>query len=233
METKTYTNGTPAPDRSAINLANSKLSTGPRTPAGKKRSALNALRHGLTGQTIVMPHEDLAAYESHCKRYLDEFHPKGALEEQLVQSIADTTWRLNRIAALENNIFTLASLDDDASLEVDHPQARRALAVARAFPNHAAALSNMSMHEERLSRRFDRTVKQLRETQSARKKMEQEDLRSAARLLEMHKEEEEIPYEPAQDGFVFSTSAIETFINRRDRIDRSRTAESDRTSAAG
>ena len=41
--------------RAAVNKANAQKSTGPRTAAGKQRSSLNALRHGLTGQTIVLP----------------------------------------------------------------------------------------------------------------------------------------------------------------------------------
>src|SRR5579864_119933 len=73
-------------NRADANRANSKHSTGPRTPAGKQRSSLNALRHGLTGHTIVLPSEDLAAYQRHSKRWLDEFQPQGVLEEQLVQS---------------------------------------------------------------------------------------------------------------------------------------------------
>jgi hypothetical protein len=40
------------PDRAAINRENSLKSTGPITDAGKKVSSLNALRHGLTGQTL-------------------------------------------------------------------------------------------------------------------------------------------------------------------------------------
>ena len=45
----------------SINRENAQHSTGPKTEAGKQKSSLNALRHGLTGQTVVMPAEDLAA----------------------------------------------------------------------------------------------------------------------------------------------------------------------------
>ena len=41
-------------DRALINRANAQRSTGPKTEEGKQRSSLNALRHGLTGQTIIL-----------------------------------------------------------------------------------------------------------------------------------------------------------------------------------
>jgi len=76
-------------NRAAVNKANAQKSTGPRTEAGKQRSKLNALRHGLTGQTIVLPSEDLAATP---RPSLDEYQPKGANETQLVQFLLDTAW---------------------------------------------------------------------------------------------------------------------------------------------
>jgi hypothetical protein len=48
--------------RAAVNRKNAARSTGPRSEGGKRRSSLNALRHGLTGQTVVLPEDDLAAY---------------------------------------------------------------------------------------------------------------------------------------------------------------------------
>lgn len=48
-------------DRAAINRANSQFSCGPRTAESKQRSSLNALRHGLTAASPVLPSEDSAA----------------------------------------------------------------------------------------------------------------------------------------------------------------------------
>jgi hypothetical protein len=47
--------------RAAVNKENAQHSTGPRTRAGKLRSSLNALTHGLTGRTVLLPSEDPAA----------------------------------------------------------------------------------------------------------------------------------------------------------------------------
>src|ERR1700681_3705269 len=90
-----------AADRAATNRANAQKSTGPRTETGKQRSRLNALRHGLTGQTIVLPTEDHSAYQRHSQSFLDECRPKDAIETQLVQSLIDTSWRMNRASAVE------------------------------------------------------------------------------------------------------------------------------------
>jgi hypothetical protein len=93
--------------RARINQANAQHSTGPKSVEGKRKSSLNALRHGLTGQIVVMPTEDLEAYQRHLESFTDEYDPKGATEAHLVQALADTSWRLNRVAALETNLLSL------------------------------------------------------------------------------------------------------------------------------
>jgi hypothetical protein len=77
-------------DRAAINRANSQHSTGPRTEYGKQRSSLNALRHGLTVQSAVLPSEHPAAYEAHHRRFLGEYQSATVTETQLVRELADT-----------------------------------------------------------------------------------------------------------------------------------------------
>jgi hypothetical protein len=116
------------------NKANSQKSTGPRTEAGKQRSSRNALLHGLTGQTVVLPTEDHSAYQRHSHAFLDEYRPKGATEIQLVQSLLDTSWQLNRASAVETNLFSLGITEMEDRIRATHPEAETALAMALTYP---------------------------------------------------------------------------------------------------
>jgi hypothetical protein len=170
-------------NRTEINQANAQHSTGPKTEAGKQRSALNALKHGLTGQLVVMPTEDRGAYESHKKSLVDEYHPKGATETLLVQALVDVSWRLNRVVALETNLLTV---DLISTLEAQ-----------------SRALAYLSLHSQRLSRQFERILAQLRELQKTRQTHEEHELDKLLYITEMYEEKGE-----TEDGFVFSQSQI-------------------------
>ena len=52
-----------------------------------------------------------------------------------------------------------------------------------------------------------------------RRASEERQLDKAAKILKMHKDQN-LPYEPAEDGFVFSNNQIETFLRRQDRSDQ-------------
>ncbi len=197
------------PSRPEINRANSQHSTGPITPEGKHRSSLNALRHGLTGQIVVMPSEDLAAYQRHLKSYTDAFAPQGPLEADLVQALADTSWRLNRVAALETNVLCLAVADPESPIET-------ALTIAAAIESRSKALANLSMHSQRLSRQFERTQIQLRELQKIRHDQESHDLDDLLDVLEMYKAKGQT-YNPSADGFVFTEPQIRSAFQARTR----------------
>ena len=194
----------PAIDRTAINRANSEHSTGPRTDEGKARSSQNALRHGLLSRTPVLPSEDQAAYEQHCRQFFDEYRPATPTETQLTQELADTAWRLNRIPALEANLLKRAG----QAMEVDIADATR-------------TLSTLGLHGARLSRQFQKTLQQLREIQTDRHERRDRDLKDAAAVSEVHKHKG-IPYDPTQDGFVFSQTEIDAFAQRQIRINTSR-----------
>jgi hypothetical protein len=205
--------------RAEINRANAQHSTGPKTEAGKQRSSLNALRHGLTGQIIVLPGDDLDAYQRHVQSYVKQCKPKGAIEAQLVQTLADTAWRLNRVAALENNLLTLGMVRLPDQLTDAPEQVQQHLAIAASLESQAKALANLSLHGQRLSRQFEKTLALLKQLQSERIPHEQYQLNQAANLVQMHEQEGE-PYDPSEDGFVFSNREIQAVLTLRDRDQR-------------
>jgi len=195
----------------AINRANAQHSTGPRTPEGKHRASLNAIRHGLTGQIVVMPSEDLHAYKRHIQSFTDEYKPANATESQLVQSLADAAWRLNRVAALESNILSLSVQGEDALADT--------MAIAAAFEQQSKALANLSLHSQRLSRQFERTVTQLRELQKERQEQERSEMHDLLKILEKH-ERKGLPYDPSDDGFVFTAAQIRAARQKKNRFDK-------------
>src|SRR5580658_1784518 len=99
------------------NRRNAQHSTGPQSAAAKKRVSLNNLRHGLTGQTTVLSPEDRAAHDKFSADLLSCLKPENALELQVAQSIADDHWRLNRIFAIETNIYALGHFESPAGSE--------------------------------------------------------------------------------------------------------------------
>src|ERR1700724_2509339 len=201
-----------ATNRAAVNKANAQKSTGPRTAAGKQRSSLNALRHGLTGQTIVLPTEDHSAYQRHSQAFLDEYRPKGATEIQLVQSLLDTSWQLNRASAVETNLFSLGITEMEDRIRANHPEAEAALAMAMAYREHNRAFANIGIYRQRLTRQFERTLVLLRQIQAERRKNQQRQLDNASKILKMHQDKnpgQPSAYNPADDGFVFSNAEIE------------------------
>ena len=74
----------------------------------------------------------------------------------------------------------------------------------------------MSIHTQRLSRQFERTVAQLRDLQQARRAKEKQELDTLLDILEIH-ESTGKTYDPSLDGFVFSEAQINAAIRTRNR----------------
>jgi hypothetical protein len=156
-----------------------------------------------------MPTEDLQAYQLHLKSFTEEYNPQGATESNLVQALADASWRLNRVAALESNLLILGITQECDPIA-------GALSIAAALESQSKALANLSMHSQRLSRQFERTVTQLRALQEIRLAKEKHDLYGLLDIMEMVESTGET-YDPSSDGFVFSQPQIDAAKRARNR----------------
>ena len=79
------------------NRRNAQSSTGPRTEAGKERSSRNAVRHGLTAETVIEPLEDAEDYQAFEEAVAAGFDAETAVERELILRLASLLWRLRLV----------------------------------------------------------------------------------------------------------------------------------------
>ena len=87
------------------NRRNAEDSTGPRSKAGKRRSSRNAIRHGLTAETVIEPLEDAEDYSAFEEAIAASFDPETAVERELILRLASLLWRLRRATSIETALF--------------------------------------------------------------------------------------------------------------------------------
>jgi len=208
----------------AANRLNAQLSTGPKTEAGRNRSRMNALRHGLTGQVTTMTDEDRAAHDQFSKALINDLAPEGAMETQLAQRVATDSWRLNRISAIEDNLFALGQLQNAGQACPDVPQIDAALVSARVFTQESKQLQLLTLYEQRINRSLQKNLAILQSLQATRKAAHEAAMKEAAALLKLS-EMKGLEYAPAKDGFVFSNDQIHAAIDRDQRLQRARTTD--------
>jgi hypothetical protein len=199
-----------SPERLDANRANAQLSTGPRTEAGKKASRLNATRHRVTQQVMIMPEPQMQAYRDFDKEQQMAYAPANPIERQLVQTLIDTQWRMNSGRAWEMSLFADTHEKFADRIETERPDVQAAMAAMHALTYKADQLRLLSLYEQRLNRTFFTTFKQLRELQAERKERERSEMQQASLIHKMMTMKGEA-YSPADDGFVFSTKRFERF----------------------
>jgi hypothetical protein len=217
--------------RNITNIQNAQKSTGPRTEAGKKRASLNALRHGITSQITVLPGEDMVAFQTFGKGFIADFKPVGSFESQLVQTIIELQWSLNRCRAHEASIFALGHEHNADLIDTADENIQTALASAMTLRESTDVLKTLSLYEQRLDRRFQTAIKQLRETQKIRKTQEEKDLVKAL-PIRTEKILNGLPFDPAEFGFVCSNDQLDLWVHVFNAGSRAQKARDARDAAA-
>jgi hypothetical protein len=91
------------------NRRNALCSTGPRTEEGKQQSRRNALRHGLTAETVIDGLEDSEDYRAFEAAVIADYDAQTAVERELVLRLASLLWRLRRIISIETDLLRIQS----------------------------------------------------------------------------------------------------------------------------
>jgi hypothetical protein len=92
------------------NRRNAQLNTGPVTEEGKRKSRQNAVRHGLTAETVIDALEDAEDYASFEMAVTADYDAQSAVERELILRLASLLWRLRRATAIESGLFKIQAL---------------------------------------------------------------------------------------------------------------------------
>jgi hypothetical protein len=89
------------------NRNNARKSTGPTTGEGKQQSRRNAVRHGLTAETVIGALEDAEDYKAFEAAIIADYDAQSAVERELVLRLASSLWRLRRATTIETGLFEI------------------------------------------------------------------------------------------------------------------------------
>jgi hypothetical protein len=135
------------------NRANSKKSTGPKTPEGKARSAQNASEHGLcASQLVVKPGQEAEFDEMQAGLY-EEVLPVGGLEDELFKSLIHAAWNQRRCRQAEADL-QLKAAEKGLDILLD--------------PALEADLRRIDLYGRRAASAFHRNLKAIRDLQNER-----------------------------------------------------------------
>jgi hypothetical protein len=188
----------------SANQANAQKSTGPISIEGKAASSHNAVKSGLTGQTILLKTDDVAAYNRLIDRVTQKFHPFDDEERALVQDLADTEWRLARIAPLEASFLAMGRLELAPEVAaIEDPEQRDQILEAKAAKAYAKDLRNLTLQQSRLNRHRNAKTLEINELQAKRKaKARDQAFNASTYFREAIKND--LPFNLTDFGFEFS-----------------------------
>jgi hypothetical protein len=89
------------------NRRNAQRSIAPKTQDGKQRASQNAVRHGLTAETVIGPLEDPADYRAFEQAVTTAYDAETAVERELVLRLASLLWRLRRVTSVETGLLQI------------------------------------------------------------------------------------------------------------------------------
>jgi len=187
------------------------------TPEIKRdRRALNAYRHGLTGQVVINTPAEQVAYDTHCAGIHQSLAPVGGMESSLVQSIADDRWRLQRAAAIENSIFAIGIGGEPDQYTAHHEEVDTAFAQATVWLKEGKSIGLLTLYESRLQRRVEKNLALVRQLQQDRRAALQQAVEETATLAqhainkgESYDAGRDYPREALPPQFDFSTTQID------------------------
>ena len=133
-----------------------------------QKSVLRGSRNPVTGHAVLMTETDADSHRRFMTEYVAALKPDGMIEIHLAQRLAQDTWRINRIHAIEENIFALGHSEPYAKIDSAHPEIHAAMVQALTFRTDPRLFSYLASYEQKLTKNFHVNFNLLLKLQSLR-----------------------------------------------------------------
>jgi hypothetical protein len=164
----------------AANRANAARSTGPRTLEGKEAVARNAIKHGLTSRSVLLPGDDQREYKAFSDAMTISAAPQGPLEQEFVQQIIDAMWVRRRVPQIESGALRYL-MGDEIDPAVSADLWSRLL---DSLSRYAAAKDRVIFRAiSELRRLQDRRMEELSYSPAQKMQAEQDQIRTVQKLI--------------------------------------------------
>jgi hypothetical protein len=207
-----------------------KSKKGPSSPEAKQRVKYNALRHGFTGQVLIMTPEEREHFDAFVKGMMTDLAPVNTHETFLANSMAEEAWRLNQIRARCANLAAVGDIDGAGNkyrpMEVEDSEIETAVINSVVARDNSKEFALMSLYGQRTQRAYEKYKKDLNELQQKRKADLATELEEA-RLLFQLADTQGLTYDPKKDGFVFSLQFIKAQTDRHHKLLLAKRTEGD------
>ena len=152
------------------NRLNAQKSTGPTSPEGKARSALNALKSGIDAWSTIICGEDPAELETLTEQFLQHYRPADPVQLSLVDTLISTEWIQRRLRRIEAQLWNYRVDILDQTLtraEFVDPAIQRNSPLGHAFHAALDPFTRIQRRIDGTNRMFLRTLKALQDLQAA------------------------------------------------------------------
>jgi hypothetical protein len=140
----------------AANRRNAAKSTGPRSPEGKARSSMNALKSGIDSHAQIIRHETPAELEHLKLEYHDRFLPDTPEQRMLVDTLIDCEWLLRRFRRTEAELW-LHGMDNQV----------HQTSLGESFKRMADTFARLQRRVDATQRTFRNALQELQRLQAA------------------------------------------------------------------
>src|SRR4029077_10247895 len=157
--------------RAEASRINGAKSHGPKSEDGRRAVSLNAIKHGLTAETVVLPNESEEQYQAELRDYLEHFAPANKPETDLVLQLASAHWRLARYTAVETSLFDIQMEKSRKNIDKEWKNIDESVRLALAFEALSGTRSPLALlnrYQARLHHEYQRILKTLLQMQATR-----------------------------------------------------------------